>query len=461
MRTRRGLTQQDLAGQDYSKSYISAIEQGKTRPSLEALQRIASRLEVPAGTLLDPDAPGFAPFDPESMPRRVRRRRGVRAGMGGPSLNDPVYLDLRLAEAEGLIYLQDYSGAMAILRTLLPDDAGANTAARNLDSSQLVRAYFLAARVLLEQGATTDALGYLQKGLQLAQRQGDTETAERIRNVLGLAYYRADQPLSALEQHKQCLDAVQGGLVADPNFKLKVYSNIANDYWALHDNEKAVATYKSALDMIDDVNSISKQANIYWEAVARHTGANQYALAGSSAIKANSLFEALDNIRLAASMGSRYGDMLLEMEDYDGAEGYLNNSLSLADSLNSGVDKAQVLVNLARVSMKRGDLDTARERGEQAVAMAREAVGAKALRAGSVLARSLTLAGEVGVQSGNAKRGDELFTEAIKLAESGEAGEDASDIYQRYAQVLASGGKHEQASRYYEMAYKAATMRRR
>src|SRR5437773_3595968 len=77
LRTRKGLTQQDLAGEDYSKSYISAIEQGKTRPSLEALQRMASRLDVPAGVLLDPNAPDFAPTDLEAMPRRVRRRRGV------------------------------------------------------------------------------------------------------------------------------------------------------------------------------------------------------------------------------------------------------------------------------------------------------------------------------------------------------------------------------------------------
>jgi tetratricopeptide (TPR) repeat protein len=461
MRTRRGLTQQDLAGQDYSKSYISAIEQGKTRPSLEALQRIASRLEVPAGTLLDPDAPGFAPFDPESMPRRVRRRRGVRAGMGGPSLNDPAYLDLRLNEAEGNIYHENYAAAIDILRTLLPEEGGANNIARNLDSAQLVRAYHLAGRVLLEQGATTDALTYLQKGLQLAQRQGDSDTAERIRNNLGLAYYRAEQPISALEQHKQCLDAITAGLMADPNFKLRVYSNIANDYWALHDNDKAVATYKTALDLIDEVNSVGKQAGIFWDAVSRHTGAGQYAQAGSNAVKANSLFEALDNMRLAANMGSRYGDMLLDMEDYDSAEGYLNSSLGLADSLNSGTDKAQALVNLARVSLKRGDLDAARDRSAQAVAMAREAVGGKAPRAGSVLARALALAAEVAVQGGDAKGGDEMFGEAIKLSESGEAGEDASDIYQRYAQVLASAGKHEQASRYYEMAYKTATMKRR
>src|SRR5436190_13259133 len=79
LRIRKGMTQQDLAGEDYSKSYISAIEQGKTRPSLEALQRMASRLEVPAGLLLDPFAPGFVPAEPEAMPRRVRRRRGQGA----------------------------------------------------------------------------------------------------------------------------------------------------------------------------------------------------------------------------------------------------------------------------------------------------------------------------------------------------------------------------------------------
>src|ERR671930_198004 len=83
LRTRKGLTQQDLAGNDYSKSYISAIEQGKTRPSLEALQRMATRLDVPASLLLDPEAPGFAPVDPEAMPRRVRRRRGVHGGAEG------------------------------------------------------------------------------------------------------------------------------------------------------------------------------------------------------------------------------------------------------------------------------------------------------------------------------------------------------------------------------------------
>ena len=88
---------------------------------------------------------------------------------------------------------------------------------------------------------------------------------EKMRNILGVAFYQADQPLSALEQHKLCQEAVQNGVVTDPNFKLMVYSNLANDYWALHDNEHAMATYKTALELLGDVNSIEKQAAIFWK----------------------------------------------------------------------------------------------------------------------------------------------------------------------------------------------------
>lgn len=42
-----GLTQEELAGNEYSKSYISQVERGHTWPSLHALQYIARRLQCP------------------------------------------------------------------------------------------------------------------------------------------------------------------------------------------------------------------------------------------------------------------------------------------------------------------------------------------------------------------------------------------------------------------------------
>jgi tetratricopeptide (TPR) repeat protein/DNA-binding XRE family transcriptional regulator len=473
MRTRRGLTQQDLAGEDYSKSYISAIEQGKTRPSLEALQRIASRLEMPAGMLLDPDAPGFAPFDPEALPRRVRRRRGVRAGQG-PSLNDPAYLDLRISEAEQLIYTGNPGQALVILRGLLPDENGDSRTTRPLDAGQLQRCYYLAAIAAVRHGASAEAIGYLNKGSQAAVRQGDREMQEKMRNILGVAFYQADQPLSALEQHKLCQEAVQNGVVTDPNFKLMVYANLANDYWALHDNEHAMATYKTALELLGEVNSIEKQAAIFWDATTKLGDRGVYMQANALAAKALSLYEALDNIRLVTLMENKYGDILLDMGDFQAAEGYLVRSLELADSLNSEVEKSTVLTNLARVSLKRDNTAEATERVEQAIALAREAVKAgkgegeadgeknhaqRRVRANMALARALALAGEVATRGKDQKKVDSHFSEAVKIIEAGEGGEESSDIYQRYAHVLANRGQHEQASKFYERAYKAATRR--
>jgi hypothetical protein len=57
------------------------------------------------------------------------------------------------------------------------------------------------------------------------------------------------------------------------------------------------------------------------------------------------------------------------------------------------------------------------------------------------------------------KKVDSSFNEAIRIMEAAESAEESSDIYQRYAQVLANRGQHEQASKFYEKAYKAVTRR--
>jgi len=47
-RHRAGLTQQQLAGERYTKAYISALETGQAKPSMAALNFIAERLSLPA-----------------------------------------------------------------------------------------------------------------------------------------------------------------------------------------------------------------------------------------------------------------------------------------------------------------------------------------------------------------------------------------------------------------------------
>jgi tetratricopeptide (TPR) repeat protein len=411
----------------------------------------------------------------------------VRAGES-LGIFDPAYQDLQISQAELYLHTGRPNQALDILRSMLPEENGAATAPgtpgtpRPLDTQQQQRAYCLAAEAAVHSGNATEALAFVQKGIQLATRLGDREGLEQLRLLLGMAYYQADQPLSALEQHRTCLDAVNNGVVRDPNFKLRVLSNIAADYWALHDNDRAIATYRSALELLNQVNTIERQAGIFWDMAMAYGEDRHFSAARTASIRALSIYEALDNMQTVAKMESRYGNILIEMGEAEEAEEYLRHSLDLADRLNSQTDKALAMTNLARLAMTRGNLEEAQTLAAQAVETSRTAAKAakqegKAENTQSnvdlpehlqgqadtneVLASALALSGEIAAQREDTKHSDALFNEAIALLEAGEAGGKASDIYQRYAQVLAGRGKHEQASRYFEQAYKAVTKRTR
>src|SRR2546426_3295293 len=51
LRVAAGMTQTDLAGERFSKEYVSQIERGKTRPTRETIEWIANRLGVDADFL--------------------------------------------------------------------------------------------------------------------------------------------------------------------------------------------------------------------------------------------------------------------------------------------------------------------------------------------------------------------------------------------------------------------------
>src|SRR5436309_14040012 len=51
LRVAAGLTQTDLAGNRFSKEYVSQIERGKTKPTRETINWIAERLGVDPGFL--------------------------------------------------------------------------------------------------------------------------------------------------------------------------------------------------------------------------------------------------------------------------------------------------------------------------------------------------------------------------------------------------------------------------
>src|SRR3954454_20637675 len=88
LRVAAGLTQTELAGERFSKEYVSQIERGKTRPTQGTIEWLADRLGVDAGFLARGGGDGArAPPRPTSAqrskelsraPRRCTRRSRTR-----------------------------------------------------------------------------------------------------------------------------------------------------------------------------------------------------------------------------------------------------------------------------------------------------------------------------------------------------------------------------------------------
>src|SRR3954469_23151779 len=125
LRVAGGLTQSELAGERFSKEYVSQIERGKTRPTRETIEWVAARLGVDPGFLA----------------------KGVATDERGR-------LEGALARAEALIESLQNDEAAAEYEVLVP-------AARATGVAEL------AVRSLVGAGRTQMRLGALRQGLEL------------------------------------------------------------------------------------------------------------------------------------------------------------------------------------------------------------------------------------------------------------------------------------------------------
>src|SRR5207248_4375561 len=63
LRVASGLTQSELAGERFSKEYVSQIERGKTRPTQETVEWLAARLGVDPGRSEEHTSELQSPYD--------------------------------------------------------------------------------------------------------------------------------------------------------------------------------------------------------------------------------------------------------------------------------------------------------------------------------------------------------------------------------------------------------------
>src|SRR5713226_7501866 len=182
LRVAAGLTQSDLAGERFSKEYVSQIERGKTRPTRETVEWLAAQLGVDAGFLAN----------------------GVATDARGR-------LEGALARAEALIEALKNEEAAAEFESLVP-------AARATGVAELaVRALVGAGRTQMRMGALRQALELLNeaRGLVEAGTFSDLERAE-VLYALGVCRYQLNSVQTAIGLLNESLSlAERSGMPSD------------------------------------------------------------------------------------------------------------------------------------------------------------------------------------------------------------------------------------------------------
>src|SRR6266508_938307 len=156
LRVAAGLTQTDLAGDRFSKEYVSQIERGKTRPTRETIEWLAGKLGVDPGFLAN-----------------------------GVATDERGRLEGALARAETLIEALRNDEAATEYESLVP-------AARATGVPELaVRALVGAGRTQMRMGSLRTALDLLNeaRGIVEAGSFSDLERAE-VLYALGVCRYQ-------------------------------------------------------------------------------------------------------------------------------------------------------------------------------------------------------------------------------------------------------------------------------
>ncbi|MBW3613541.1 MAG: helix-turn-helix domain-containing protein [Chloroflexi bacterium] len=182
-RHRAGLTQQQLAGERYTKAYVSALETGIARPSMVALSFLSDRLGLPASHFIDEAHPAWTRLE----------------------------VDMKLA-------VGDWQAAADGYRTLLVDATDDGIRA------ELLRG-LAEASARLDRGS--DAIAAASEAARLYTAAGREADAALARYWMGYGLYQADNEPDARSILLALLEQVRAGLRVEPDFEMRLLTAMA------------------------------------------------------------------------------------------------------------------------------------------------------------------------------------------------------------------------------------------
>ena len=335
LRVAAGLTQTALAGERFSKEYVSQIERGKTRPTEETVAWLAERLGVDSEYLL----------------------RGVASDVR-------IRVEAKLAQAEALSEAHRDREAVVLFR-----DARAEIS--TLGSAELeVRALVGEGWALQELGSPREGLDVLQVARELTERPefSDLDRADVLFRV-GCCRYRISSIPTAVSLFDEALElAERSGLPCDI-LRARILAWRSRCRRRQADFEAAREDVERALELARGVDDPRTVAGAYCQAsfVAEKMG--HWGLARQYAQQAKAIYQDLNDERNTGRIMLNLGGLQLLLGKPEQAIEHLTRSFALAVEAGSQPDAAQALGSLAAVHEQLGDHEAADEHARKALAL--------------------------------------------------------------------------------------------
>jgi tetratricopeptide (TPR) repeat protein len=333
LRVAAGLTQSDLAGERFSKEYVSQIERGKTRPTRETIEWLAARLGVDAGFL----------------------ERGVSA-------DERSRVEAMLARAEALSNAHQYDDAIEELensRTAVLATGAPELEYRSLSTEAWSR---------MERGEVRPALQQLERCRTIADGPGfsDVDRAQ-ILFQMGVCRYHLSSIASAVGLFSESLTLAEASHLPCDLLRSEILGWRSRCYRRQRDLEAAREDVERALELARALDDHRTMANVYFQAslVAERMG--HWVLARSYAERAKAYYEQLNDERNVGRLLNNLGGLNFQLGKPDKAVEDLKSAYRVLLDRGSDAEAANVVSSLAHVHLMTGQVQTAEEEARHAL----------------------------------------------------------------------------------------------
>jgi tetratricopeptide (TPR) repeat protein len=393
-RLKAGLTQQQLAGDRYTKAYVSALENGLVRPSMTALNFFGEQLGIAPSRLIGDDTPAWTRLEADV---HLAAGRWAEAADAYTNLletpGDPVMrAELLRGRAEAHARLDDPVPAAA-------------------DAAEAVR-MFTAAGKASDAALATYWLAYAQ--------------------------YKQENMAEARSLMRDVLDRVRGGLAVEPDFNLRLLLALSSIEAHDGDHVKSLAYLQEVRAFADQLDDRRRATYLYDLAYAyRETGDIEAAI--RNGLQSLALYRASGAEFEMGALENNLALSFLANGNVARANELVANARERFARLHDDGWLAHVEDTAAQIAIAEGNAADALEKADLAMATAQRTGNQRAFASGLVT-RAKALVALARIDEALAS-----YEEAAVLVR--ETGPRAllRDVLGQWADELAKSGQHEKA----------------